>query len=93
MKATRGHAAILVNPQKDDAERLSREIDAALCAESWSTELVSFGRGSVDGSSIADANILVCLGGDGTVLYAGRRAAPFGVPILPVNLGTLGFIA
>lgn len=93
MKATRGHAAILVNPQKDDAERMSREIDAALGAESWSTELLSFGHVQGDESSIASANILVCLGGDGTVLYAARRAAPYGVPILPVNLGTLGFIA
>ncbi|MCL2243910.1 MAG: NAD(+)/NADH kinase [Treponema sp.] len=38
-------------------------------------------------------DIAFSLGGDGTVLYAARCLAPLSVPILPVNLGTLGFIA
>ena len=38
-------------------------------------------------------DIAFSLGGDGTVLYAARCLAPLGVPILPVNMGTLCFIA
>jgi len=38
-------------------------------------------------------DIAFSLGGDGTVLYTARCLAPYGVPILPVNLGALGFIA
>jgi NAD+ kinase len=38
-------------------------------------------------------DIAFSLGGDGTVLYTARCLAPFNVPILPVNLGSLGFIA
>ncbi|MDR3020990.1 MAG: NAD(+)/NADH kinase [Treponema sp.] len=38
-------------------------------------------------------DIAFSLGGDGTVLYTARCLAPFGTPILPVSLGTLGFIA
>ncbi|MDR0503847.1 MAG: NAD(+)/NADH kinase [Treponema sp.] len=38
-------------------------------------------------------DIAFSLGGDGTVLYTARCIAPLGVPILPVNLGSLGFIA
>lgn len=93
MKNIRGHASILVNAQKDDAERLSREIDISLRESSWTTSFVPFGLKCGDVSSIEGATILISLGGDGTVLYAARAAAPFGVPVLPINLGTLGFIA
>lgn len=38
-------------------------------------------------------DIVFVLGGDGTVLYTARSLAALGLPILPINLGTLGFIA
>ena len=37
--------------------------------------------------------MLICLGGDGTILHIAKPAAVFSVPILGVNLGTLGFIS
>jgi hypothetical protein len=41
----------------------------------------------------ADLDMLVTLGGDGSMLRAARMASQHGIPILGVNLGRLGFLA
>jgi NAD+ kinase len=41
----------------------------------------------------AEADILIALGGDGTILEVARRASQKGTPILGINLGRLGYMA
>lgn len=49
---------------------------------------------AVKGTDAADgAEIVIALGGDGTLLRAAELARPFGVPLLGINLGKVGFLA
>ena len=40
-----------------------------------------------------NADLVICLGGDGTILHIAKAATRKGIPILGVNIGTMGFMA
>ena len=42
---------------------------------------------------IATASALICFGGDGTILHMAKAATRHGIPVLGVNIGTMGFMA
>ena len=39
------------------------------------------------------ADLIICFGGDGTILHMSKTATRAGIPILGVNIGTMGFMA
>ena len=42
---------------------------------------------------LPNAEMVICFGGDGTILHMAKAATQRGIPILGVNIGTMGFMA
>ena len=42
---------------------------------------------------LGNAEMVICFGGDGTILHMAKTATRYNVPILGVNIGTMGFMA
>lgn len=91
MAGTR-RAVLFVNFHKADALALADEIKRELGCLGIEAVLYSFDDTSVSSPAVG-CDIAMSLGGDGTVLYAARVVSPLDIPILPINIGTLGFIA
>ena len=42
---------------------------------------------------IREADMIICFGGDGTILHIAKTATRYGLPVLGVNIGNMGFMA
>ena len=83
---------LFVNLHKANARDARDEIRGRL--EEGGDEVTEFAFDGRPASFPAGAwDIAFSLGGDGTVLYTARMLASSGTPILPVHLGTLGFLS
>lgn len=83
---------IVVNDQKESAPKLVCEMETYFSSQNI---LCDIARTSSSMSTIdfhPDTDLVITLGGDGTVLYCARLLQDKGIPILGVNLGTFGYI-
>ncbi|MDR1306467.1 MAG: NAD(+)/NADH kinase [Treponema sp.] len=85
-------ALLFVNRKKTETGILAEKIGSALAGRGFEAEIVSF-ENKTEPCRPGAYDISFSLGGDGTVLYTSRIIAPLDIPVMPVNLGTLGFIA
>jgi NAD+ kinase len=71
---------------------LAMEAHAKLQVDADQASKLSLNGALVSKKFPESADVLVSLGGDGTLLEAAHRAYPFGVPILGVDFGRTGFL-
>jgi len=84
---------IFVHSRSPYAHKIADEVIEFLkgkCDETWHT---SEWDDAAIGEKIPGTDLLICLGGDGTMLRAARVVIPHEIPILGVNMGRLGFLA
>ena len=77
------------------AERLHAQIVEA-GVDSWCAPLERDGPAAGEGrveAQLPGSDLLICVGGDGTVLQASGLAAALGIPVFGVRMGRLGFLA
>lgn len=91
---------LLVNRTKPDAIEFARDVVAYLtergCEVKVEQEIareIDCAKCSCPEEELGDTELLITLGGDGTILTASHIAAPKGVPVLGVHMGRFGFIA
>jgi NAD+ kinase len=76
-------AGIIVKPEDREAAECAAKLRAWLTERAIGTEIEVIGP---------DLDILIVLGGDGTLLHIAEQAALHAIPVVGINLGYLGFL-
>ena len=83
---------ILYQPLKEAAHTLAKEIQGFLDSRDVSNWLCSAWEGEKARAQANDTDLILSIGGDGTILRAAQAVVPYHVPITGINLGNLGFM-
>jgi NAD+ kinase len=91
------HAIFVINPSRAEAVTAAKEISQILLKQGFTLSTPSdvsvLGISQVEADAIADAEVVLVLGGDGTILRGAEIARRQNIPILGINLGHVGFLA
>jgi len=95
------HLALCGNPRKEDLQPAiavvldlcrERQVRVSVCSELGSLlagQAIEIESGD---DLAAGADVMVAMGGDGTMLRAARMIGDLGTPLLGINLGSLGYL-
>ncbi len=77
------HIGIIIKENSVEAHEIAQELEERYVPRGITVSL---------NEVVAEMDLLIILGGDGTLLNIAAKACCFGIPVVGVNLGTLGFL-
>jgi NAD+ kinase len=83
---------ILYHPLREKARDLSQRLEEFLSSKGVCSWRCSAWDEDKAKPQVAGTELILSIGGDGTILHSARIVASLSVPILGINLGRLGFI-
>jgi NAD+ kinase len=83
---------ILYHPMKDEAGALAKKLEGFLSGQGLSVWLYSAWEGEKAREQVKGTDLVLSIGGDGTILRAAQAVLPSLTPITGINLGKLGFM-
>jgi NAD+ kinase len=89
---SRKKVGILFQPKIPAAMKLAQKLEKVVAETGSPVWLCSAWDEEKACGELSGTRLIVCLGGDGTIIRAARIACSESVPILGVNLGRLGFM-
>jgi NAD+ kinase len=85
--------AVLFHPRRKQAVVEAEWLAGALTDRGVRTVVGNAWNEEAVATLCCDRQLVVVLGGDGTILHVARLSNPYDVPLLGVNLGRVGFLA
>lgn len=102
MAVSRMMIGLAPNLKKENAfgvtEDVCRQLDALGCSYTIVPEHAVLFQGThavptQGGQFFSDSDMIISIGGDGTILHTAKKAAAYKKPVLGINAGRLGFMA
>lgn len=84
---------ILQQPRIAESEPLARAVSEWLAARNVASWTVAPWDEEEPAAPFADSSMIIVLGGDGSTLRAARWSVPYGLPLLGINIGRVGFLS
>ena len=83
---------ILYHPVKEEAYALAKQLEEFLGSRGFSVWLCSAWEGEMAKAQANGTDLILSIGGDGTILRAAQAVVPEPTPITGINMGKLGFM-